>query len=185
MRRIMPTLTLIAITVLGLVGCGDDPKPATRAPSPATPQVVTETLPTDLFLAAEPPDSKSLNEIKSTAKNGDRVVVKARIAGRKDPFVAQRAVMIVADLGFPTCTEASPMDQCETPWDFCCDPGEVIASNTASVQVVGTDGRPLKTALANVGGLAPNKKIVIAGIVQKSPDDSAVTVNATGIFVPN
>jgi hypothetical protein len=75
------------------------------------------------------------------------------------------------------------MDTCKTPWDSCCEPAEVRTAKSATVQVVGADGKPLKAGLKGVGGLAPLKHVVVAGIARHAPGSDVLLVEANQIYV--
>ena len=118
-----------------------------------------------------------VKEAKERTKQGDTVVLSGRIGGRAVPFVKGRAVFLLADETLPPCT-----DGCATPWDFCCTPPKVIMEGLATVQVVGPDGRSLKTELRNVNGLQPMAAVVVEGKVAKR-DTNVFVVNADRIYV--
>src|SRR5205823_847975 len=103
-----------------------------------------------------------VGDAKKTARDGDHVIIKGRVGGQKEPLVANRAILTLADLSLPTCDKTA-MNKCETPWDSCCEPAEMIAAKSVSVQVLGADGRPIKQGLAGVNGIAPLKHLVVAG----------------------
>ena len=74
------------------------------------------------------------------------------------------------------------MASCKTPWDYCCDPREVITANSAVIQLVGTDGQPLKAGLDGVRGLKPQATVTVVGTVAKAEGQNLV-INASGLFV--
>jgi hypothetical protein len=164
---------LMAALVLGLVaGCENEP---------AQTQVKADPLPADLFVSTAPDGAVDVVAAKTSAKDGQSVVIKGVIAGQKEPLAANRAIMTVADAGLPTC-DKSPMDKCPTPWDACCEPKEEIAAKTISVQVVGSDNQPLKAGLNGASGLAPMKHVVVAGTV-KAPTSDTIVIQAQRIYV--
>ena len=76
------------------------------------------------------------------------MVLKGRVAGAADVFVPQRAIFVMADTKLLACSER-PGDNCPLPWDLCCETPETLKENTATVQLVGADGKPLKMELHN------------------------------------
>jgi hypothetical protein len=172
-------LVFSAALLIGLVAGCDRPenKKGTDAP-----QAKAAALPADLFLASAPAGAKDLDAVRQSAKDGDEVVVKAKVGGREDVFSRDRAVMTVADLNIKSCDQM-PGDDCKTPWDYCCLDGDTLVNHIASVQVVGADNKPLYGTLQDAGGLKPLKEVVIVGKLQKSADGKAVTINANRIFV--
>ena len=105
-----------------------------------------------------------------------------KVGGRKEPFVAGRALMTVVDLTQTSCKEMEG-DHCPTPWDYCCVPQSELAPNLATVQFVGADGKPLKADLASVNGLKPLSEVVIKGNVVRAADGQSLVINATGLYV--
>jgi hypothetical protein len=152
-------LAACAAVVAVVIGCDKQP---------AAPQTSTASLPADLFVSTAPAGAIDVAAAKASA-DGQSVVIKGVIAGQKDPIASNRAIMTVADLSLVTC-DKMPGDACPTPWDACCEPKDVIVAKTLSVQVVGSDGQPIKTGLSGAGGLAPNKQVVIAGTLTSAAD---------------
>jgi hypothetical protein len=135
----------------------------------------------------KPKDAKDIKETKASAqkgdiKKGDTVTLQGRIGGRAEPFVKGRAIFILADGRLVACNE-KPGDACKSPWDFCCETQESLKANTATIQVTGTDGKPLKIAAENAGGLKKLAKIVVVGTVSEVTKEGAFVINATKIFV--
>jgi hypothetical protein len=139
--------------------------------------------PGELLLAAEPEGARSVGEVRKSAKEGSEVVVVGRVGGRKDPFVAGRAILMLTDTTVKACGERGCDDGCKTPWDFCCEPPENLSANTVTVQVVDVEGKPLKNELRGVAGIKPLSELVIRGRVAPGSGEKSMVVNATGIFV--
>lgn len=143
----------------------------TQSPSGAT-------IPASYFVAAEPADAKPIVEVKKVAKAGDEVVMRGRIAGRRDPFTAGRASFMMTDLSLATCE-----DGCETPWDHCCDDAKDIAANAATVQIVDEQGNVIKTDAKGVHGLEPNAELVVVGKVKSLDEAGNLVVDAKQVYV--
>lgn len=174
-------LCAAVISVSALAGC-DEQKPATTAaPTTPSPAEATASLPANLRLAAAPADAKGVAETKTAAKDGQRVTIRGIVAGRAEPIAANRAILTLLDSSIKTC-DANPSDSCKTPWDACCEPADVLAKNSVTVQVVDKDGRPLKTALTALDGVKPLAKLTVTGVATQSSDGVTI-VNADGIFV--
>ena len=163
---------------VAVVGCDD--KKGQQAATPAQP---AEALPANLIVATAPPATAKDVVDARKASDGDEVVVRGRIGGSAKPFVDGRAVFQLVDLELKTCDQASPMDDCKTPWDYCCDDKADVFAKSVTVQVVGTGGQPLRAMLDGVGGLKPMGEVAVKGTVKKSPDGKVVTVNATELYV--
>ena len=175
--------TIIAVAVLAaagvlVVGCEDKPTTTSNAPSQAAP-AAAEALPAGLVLTEAPADAKDVLALKG-AKPGDEVVLRGKVGGRVEPFVEGRAVFQVVDASIKSCKDM-PDDHCKTPWDYCCEPD--VNQKSASVQVVGADGKPLRAGLKGVGGLQPLSEVTIKGTVVQAGEAGPVLVNATGIHV--
>ena len=178
----------VGIGFLGFCGCEkkeDAPKPATSHSSSQAkaPAAASDAWPAGLLLKEEPAGAKDILDTKQSAKECDEVVIRGRVGGRKDPFVEGRAVMTIADAKLKPCNENS-MDACPTPWDYCCDTPETLIAHTVTIQVVGSDGKPVKNALKGFGGIEPLKTVILRGnVLQKTPDGKIMVINAAGIYV--
>lgn len=172
-------ISLVALLVAA--GCSESTE-QTRKPSGDEGAASAAKLPADLFVATAPADAKGVEAAKQSAEVGRDVVIHGRIGGRRDPFVTGRAVFMLADMVMPTCREKHG-DGCPTPWDYCCEPKERVLANTATVQVVGDDGRPLKIDLDGQNGLEPMAEVVVAGKVSMCDENGAVVVDARVIHV--
>ena len=176
----MKALMMLFVCMLLTTGCNEESAP----PAPKAAAVASaEKLPAELFTSTAPANAIDVVAARNSVKDGETVVIKARIAGAKEPFAPNRAILTVADLSLPTCDQ-TPNDNCPTPWDACCVPSEEIATKIVAVQVVGADGRPLKSTLAGANGLAPLKQVVIAGVMHKSDGNGTPIIEAKQIFVP-
>lgn len=161
-------------------GCDRSP-----APSASGPAANANLLPASLFLPAEPADVAPVGQAKARARQGEKVTLRGRIGGGEAPFAAERAVFTIVDPGVKSCAEMGE-DHCPAPWDYCCEPRENLVANSATIQVVGSDGRPLKTGLKGVRGLDPLAEVTIVGTVSQRDDAGTFVVNAEGVWIrPN
>ena len=183
--------SLIAVPVLAAVltiAACEKEKPAAPAPKTTTPAAKGADSKADspfaptLFLTAAPADAKDVKAAKSGLKAGDKVVLLGRIGGSEEPFVEERAMFTLVDQGLKYCGQDNKDDHCKTPWDYCCESADDIAANTATVQVVSADGKPLKTGLNGVRGLKPLAMVAVVGTVATAEGPNLV-VNATGIHI--
>lgn len=191
-RSFAPALAVCAALLVALA-CDSKSNPpaagggatAPAAPTPAGPgspagASVVPAIPPGTVLLAELPKAAALGDIIRSAKVGDRVVFAARVAGRADPFVAGRAMMIVSDPSLKPCNERED-DKCPTPADLCCETKETIMANTATVQIVGADGKAIPVALSGVGGLATLDHVVVEGVLVERGDKGGFVVNASKV----
>lgn len=176
----------IAAIVFGLAGlsltaCSDSASEETSAPN-QTPAATEANIPELLFVSSAPENAVSLVSAKAQAKPGDKVVFEARVGGRKEPFVENRAVFSVADASLASC-DLMPGDTCKTPWDYCCETPDHLLKHMATVQVVDADGTPLKVSLQNEHGLAPLKTVWVTGTVDQIDESGNFVINAETIYV--
>jgi hypothetical protein len=173
--------TLVVVTVAAMLvvvaGCNNEEQasaPATAAP--------TATLPAGLVVAEAPADAQDVTAAKTAAKDGDSVVIRGKIGGREEPIAKNRAIMTVVDASLATC-DTMPADSCKTPWDACCEPAEKIAANSATVQVVDANGRPLAASLESIAGLKPLSKVTVSGVARRPAGSETLIVEARQIHI--
>lgn len=131
--------------------------------------------------AAPKGEPQSIQSAKATAKPGEEITIKGRIMGSSSPFVAGRAAFILGDPGILTACSDKPGDGCETPWDTCCDTPEDKKLGTATIQVIGADGRVLKEPLEDVGGIKKLATVTVTGTVAEGSSAELLVLNATAI----
>jgi len=132
------------------------------------------------LLDTEPANAIPVGELKATAQEGDAVVVLARIGGRMTPITVGSPVFTVVDLKLLHCGQL-PDDHCSTPWDYCCEPRESLAANTATVHIQ-TPAPGAPTPDPSTGGLSPLDEVVIVGTVGPRPNPTVLTINATSVY---
>jgi len=159
------------LTLVLAVGCG---KSEARVSAPAS------DVPESFFVASPPPTPKPVAEVVASAKDGDSVVVTGRVGGAKKVFVDDYAAFTIVDAKLAPCG-TNNMDECETPWDYCCASPEVIAANAVSVELV-TDGKLLKANPRGFHGLDLLTTVVVEGKVARDAAGN-VRVLATGLHV--
>lgn len=169
MRHLSMTC-LIALSTL-LTACGSEGnEPQSQANASTAPWL----------LESEPADAQSVSQVKATAKEGDHVVVRARIGGRAEPITEGSPVFTIMDLSIAHCGE-NPGDGCPTPWDYCCETPETIKTNAATVQVVDAEGQPVKTSLS-AAGLQALDEVILVGSVGPRASEEVLTIAATGVY---
>ena len=174
-------LSLVLLTTVAFTAaCGDS------APTPAqTPVAATVTLPTGIFVTAEPNGAVPVLEARKSAKVGDRVALLGRIGGTRAPFVSDRAVFSIIDASLKSCVEMGDDDHCPRPWDYCCEDKSARSAAMASIEIDGADGKPLALALEQEGTLKPLMLVAVEGTLH-STDGGAFVVRAEHIYkVPN
>lgn len=137
----------------------------------------------DYFTDTPPADPQVIHLARETAKPGDELTLSGRIMGRMNLFVEDRAAFILGDPAKLTPCNEKPGDECETPWDTCCDSREAKQAGTATIQLVGENNRVLTGSLKGVNGLTELSTITVSGIVAPQSTPEALILNATLIHV--
>jgi hypothetical protein len=167
MQRSLASIVLVLAS--SLAACS-------KSESAAAPATTTGPLAPHL-LASAPANAKDVLAVRASAKPGDEVVVRGRV---KD-FVASRAVAVVIDPSKQACDEAGPMDDCPTPWDFCCDPPDEINAASIAVDVRDASGT-IKQGLQGFAGLDHLDTLVAQGTLEVDPQGNP-TVVAKSFYV--
>ena len=176
-------LALGVALIASVAGCEDRATETRSTNVPPAQAASAEAVPAAIVLAEAPAGAKDVAALKKEAKPGDEVVLRGRVGGSPSPFVEGRASFQLIDTSLKACGEGNPSDKCETPWDFCCEEAKEIAAHSASIQVVGADGKPLRAGMKGVGGLKPLSEVTVKGKVANGSDAGVLIVNATGIHV--
>lgn len=167
------TIALAASTLVLLSGCSESSSsPQAQAP---TSEGTAQPAAYAWVLTSAPEGDVSITEAKANAKEGDQIVIRGRIGGRHAPISADSPVFTIVDLGLEYCGQTTD-DQCGTPWDYCCETPSTIATNSATVQVLG-DAIDLSGA-----GLEPLDEVILIGTVGPRPDEQVLTIRATGVY---
>ena len=171
------TICLLIASAVLLVSCGEKSTETTAGAA------VSEPSPALSAVLAAPPagEAKSIVAIRSTAKPGDEITISGLIMGSKNPFVDGRAAFILGDPDVLTACNEVPGDECETPWDACCDSPEDKKRATATIQIVDAGGRVLKEPIEGVGGLQNLSKVTVTGKVAEGSSADLLIVNASAI----
>lgn len=139
-------------------------------------------LPSGFFVDTQPANARDVSEVRKavTLKSGDDVVLRGRIGGSTEPFVAGRAVFTLVGRGLKACNE-NPDDKCSKPWDYCCETKKEILANSVTVQVVDANGQVLRTDMKGRRALKELSEIVVVGKVSSS-DGATVVITASSIY---
>lgn len=173
----MKTRYLLAIAVLALVSCGK--KETADSVDPAPPAATFDSYFTDQSIA----EPKAIHVARTTAKPGDAIVILGLIMGREKVFVDGRASFLLGDREKLTPCNTIPDDECETPWDACCDSKEAKLEGIASIQITNAEGRVLSGGLKGVKGLKELSAVTVSGTVDQSSTPESLVVNAKVIHV--
>ena len=128
------------------------------------------------LLAAEPPGARGVTEVRKAAKDGDEVVVVARVGGSGKPFSPGRALFTVVDLSLEPCQE----DGCDNPW--CCADEDELKAGTAVVRFADAQGKTLAQDAQKLLGLKLLQTVVVKGKAKRD-EQGNLTVVASGLYV--
>lgn len=160
---------------LALSGCGEEKTEETEAA--ATENTSLEAV----FLESAPDGAVSVLKARESVNPGDTITVSGRVAGAMKPFSDHYATFVLADETLETC-ERIPGDNCKTPWDACCVEPKTISASRITVQVIGSDGRPVKSSMKGINGLEELDDLVVTGTVAEGSNAENLILNATGIY---
>jgi hypothetical protein len=171
--------TTCLFLALALVSCKkSDTTSTTAAPHAASAPSAALTAVIDARATGE---AKAIHVVRESAQPGDTVTVTGRIMGTMKPFVEGRTAFILGDPGLLTPCNERPDDDCETPWDNCCDSREDKKRGTATIQIVDADGRVLKEPIEGVAGIEKLSRLTITGTVADGSSADLLIINATAI----
>ena len=172
----MKTTCLLIVSIALLASCKEtspkNTKTTAKEPSAALSAVLA---------AAPAGEPKAIAAVRASAKPGDEITLSGRIMGNAKPFVDGRAVFILGDPAVLTACNETPGDDCETPWDACCDSPEDKKRGIATIQIVDAAGRVLKEPVEGVGGLEKLASVTVTGKVAEGSSPDLLMVNATAI----
>lgn len=177
MRTRTIALALAAALPLALTACAENGSAPPAANNAA--EKASQDNPAWL-LAVAPEAARGVAEVKSSAKEGDPVVVRGRIGGVMEPIGDDSAFFVMMDPAVPSCLEMKD-DACPTPWDYCCEPKDSLVANNATVMVVNSEGAPIEADLRSYG-FEPLDEVIVVGAVAPRPTDAVLTIRASGLY---
>jgi hypothetical protein len=162
----------LVVGAVALVGCGRE-RSAKQQPGPGGEKYL---------LDKEPAGAKGVIAVRKASKDGDDVVVVGRIGGDKDQsLIKGRAAFTIVDPSLIPCNERED-DQCETPWDYCCDTPETIRGASAFVKFVGENGETVPTGARELFGVKELQTVVVRGQAKRD-DKGNLTILARDMHV--
>jgi hypothetical protein len=175
----MKPIYLLATSVLLLAACKES-QPSASATSEELPSA-DKALLENVIKTTPKGEAKAIKDLKASAKPGDEVTLTGRVMGNSKPFVDGRAAFILADPSLISACSDTPGDECETPWDACCNSPEEKKKAIATIQIVNAEGRVLKQTIEGVGGIANLAKLTVSGKVADGSTGDLLIINATAI----
>jgi hypothetical protein len=181
----MKTDTLISIIASGAiavftVSCGSKESTDITSSESSAPE---SGIPASVVSATAPDGALGVVEARAAAKPGEAIVLRGKVGGKMKPISDAAAILVIADEKAITSCDMNPDDQCTTPWDYCCEEASTIAASTATIQVLGDDGKLLRSTLRGTGDLKELSHLVVAGTVDAASTAEALIVNADKIFI--
>ena len=154
------------VLVAALFACGDKKEAAPTAPKPSA-ELASFTLKVD------PGEAISVEDAKEAAPKDGVVAV-----GRIRNIVKGFASFQLTDASLDYCGGgADKMDDCATPWDYCCIPQTEVNTATLLVEARDKNGKVLESA--DLPGLRLLDLVVVKGKLTKD-EHGNVTIEATG-----
>ena len=146
--------------------------------------VVTPASPLESVLLTElPTDAISVADAFANPTPGTEVIVTGEVMGNEEPFIENRAMLVLGDPTQITPCNRNHDDGCQTPWDVCCDDPDVIKKSIATIQILDEEGRPLKEGLKGLGGMQELTTLTVVGTVAEGSNDENLLITASGIHV--
>ena len=133
------------------------------------------------LLAEEPQGAKGVLDVRQAAKDGDDVLVMGRVGGSKKPFLDGLAGFTIVDPSLKQCSERLG-DNCDTPWDYCCEDPAELKRATILVKFVDDGGKTLREDARELLGLEPLQTVVVRGKAKRDADGN-LTVLASALHV--
>lgn len=183
MNATSPKMIVALLVPALLVGCDKPTASNGGGESSAAQSADAGGLPSDVFLSAAPAGARGVGEVKADPNVAGAVVVHGRIGGRPKPFVDNAAVFVIADAKLKDCIQRHGEGGCPMPWDYCCEPKDSLLANTATVRIVGDDGRPLRVGVQGRGGLEPLVDVTVVGEVQPRASADVLVIDARQVYV--
>lgn len=182
-----PFLTIISCTAIAMlaISCKKNQKieKSEKSGKIETSAQTGVGIPESLITPLAPQGALSVVEARAAAKPGEPIVLRGKVGGKATPISDAVAILVLADEKAISSCDLDPSDECETPWDYCCEESAKIAASTATIQVKGEDGKLIRATLRGVGALKELSHLVISGTVDAASTPEALIVNASSIHV--
>jgi hypothetical protein len=176
MKALMTIVTILCFVVVPLAGC----RPQAQTPASQTPPAGDLSVDRSGFLLnEEPAGAEAVMKVRENVKHDDEVVMVGRIGGGVNPWIAGRAAFSMVDPSLKACSDVAG-DNCETPWDYCCEPD--LSRAMALVKVVDGEGKTVGVDARRLLNVKELSTVIVKGRAERD-DAGNLTVLATGVFV--
>lgn len=136
-----------------------------------------------VLLTELPAGALSVADAFANPTPGTSITITGKVMGRMEPFIENRAMVVLGDPSKITPCNRKHDDGCQTPWDVCCDDPEVIKKSVATIQILGENGRPLKQGLKGLSGIQELTTLTVLGEIAEGSNAENLLINASGIHV--
>jgi hypothetical protein len=113
----------------------------------------------------EPADAKPVGEAIQGEDEAEVTLV-GRIGGADKPLEEGLAAFTIVDLSLKACSDI-PGDNCEKPWDYCCEPRESLRANSVAVKFTDEKGSVVPIDADKLFGVEPLSTVVVQGKLRK------------------
>ena len=178
MNRIIRTSIVLSLIPIVLVGCGR--QQTAQPPSTST----TSSASVDgskYLLTAEPDGPEDVIQVRESAKDEEEVVILGKIGGSKNPWLEGQAAFHIVDRSLKSCSDREG-DNCQSPWDYCCETKEQRVASMAFIKVVDEDGATVKADARELLNVKELQTVVVRGKAKRDDADN-LTVLASGVYV--
>lgn len=134
--------------------------------------------PSQFIASSEPSGAVAVGEAREAVKDGEEVVLVGIIGGSAKPFIDGLAAFTIVDPKVPFCAAD---EGCATPWDYCCEQGQV-KDNIATVKVVDESGKPVATDARGLLNVKELSTVVVKGAAERD-EQGNLAVLASQVFV--
>jgi hypothetical protein len=179
----MKTRYLLLAAAALLASCKEQAGSSQQSAAPQAANAAASPLLEKILSTPPAGEPQAIHLARSQVKPGDVITLGGRIMGTENPFVQGRAAFVLGDPAVLTPCNENPGDSCETPWDACCDTPEDKKRATASIQIVGDDGRVLKQDIEGFQGIAKLARLTVTGTVAEGSSAESLVINASAIRV--
>ncbi|QDU93797.1 hypothetical protein [Lignipirellula cremea] len=176
MLRTLQFFGLMMLLLASASGCSD---PAAKANSQAPRDLTAEKA--KYLLNEEPDGAVGVIIAREDAKDQDEIVLVARIGGRKEPFIKDRAAFMVIDASMTVVADGAESEAGQICMDDCC--ASLRADCTTLVKIVDNQGKPLAIDARQLLSAEENDMVVIKGKVERDEKEGAFTIAASGVYV--
>ena len=173
-------VSFVFCVVAGLfVGCSQDAS-TPKGSTPKSSNAVAVVDGSKYLLSEEPKGAEAVIKVREESKNEEDVVIVGRIGGSENPWIEGRAAFSIVDGSLKACSDV-PGDECETPWDYCCETHK-LPTSTALVKVVDENGDLVNADARQLLKVQELSTVVVKGTAQRD-DAGNLTVLASGVYV--